>query len=185
MNHCRLENTSNCIIVTLGSNDISWELKRWFLHCLLRVIMNTTFLFDDPRNIKRQWWLWSHRFAGEKTKYRAYLHITKLKVFPLPAGKPRPRTEKGNLENEFDPNHFFFMSTQTRYFLFSFMTVSQPLCSIIESRISIHAFFDYSRSITFVSFFLALSSIIFHSSHLGCTFSKHHIFHHLSVKRAL
>lgn len=127
---------SDCIIVTLESNDISWELKRWFLHCLLRVIKNTTFLFDDAQNIKRQWWLWSHRFAGEKTKYRAYLHITKLKVFPLPAGKPRPRTEKGNLENEFDPNHLFFMSTQTWYFLFSFMTVSQPLCSIIESRIS-------------------------------------------------
>ena len=25
---------------------------------------------------------------------------------PLPARKSRPRTEKGNLENEFDPNHF-------------------------------------------------------------------------------
>lgn len=52
------------------------------------------------------------------------------------------------------PKSFFFMSTHTRYFLFSFMTVSQPLCSVIESRTSIHTFIDYSPLIPFGADFL-------------------------------
>lgn len=152
--------------------------------------MNTTFLFDDPQNIKKQWWLWLHRFAGEETKYRAYLHITKLKVFPLPAGKSRPRTEKGNLENEFDPNHFFSWVRKHDTFFFLLwpslshcVRLSNLESQYVRSLITVHLF--HLQRISFVSFFLGLSSIIVHLSHLGCTFSKHRIFHYLSVKHAL
>lgn len=40
-----------------------------------------------------------------------------IESLPLPARKSRSRTEKGSLENEFDPHHFFFVSTRTFFFL--------------------------------------------------------------------
>lgn len=54
-----------------------------------------------------------------------------IESLPLPARKSRPRTEKGSLENEFDPHHFFFVSTRTFFFL-----SRSSLDHLIESQYS-------------------------------------------------
>lgn len=89
------------------------------------------------------------------------------------------------------PKSFFFHEYANT--ILSFFFYDRLSATVFDYRISnldtcvlwLQSTYSICSGFPFFSFFLGLSSIIVHLSHLCCTFSKYHILHYLSVKRAL